>query len=55
MSIFKSEQMYMVEEYINLKDKDRKRQGEVSRIYRRMASQERIISEMRAFIHDCLD
>ena len=47
--------MYMVEEYLSLKEKEKERQNDLRKITHIMISQERIITELRAFVHDCLD
>ena len=55
MSIFKQEQMFMVEEYFILKVKDNKKSQELYKLSRLCEKQEKIISEMTCFVHDCLD
>ena len=55
MQVFKQEQMYMVEEYFILKWKDNKKQNYINKQSRLIQIQERIISEMTCFTHDCLD
>lgn len=55
MHIFKQEQMFMVEEYYTLKVKDNKKSKELYSLSRLCEKQERTISEMTCFVHDCLD
>lgn len=55
MRVFKQEQMYMVEEYFNLKKNESKAQMNLNKAQRTIERQERIILEMQTFYHDCLD
>ena len=55
MRVFKQEQMYMVEEYFLLKQKDSKNQIKMNKNSRMIQQQERIINDMQVFYHDCLD
>ena len=55
MRIFKQEQMFMVEEYFDLKQRDIKKESTIAKSYQVIKMQERIIQEITCFMHDCLD
>ena len=55
MRVFKQEQMYMVEEYFLLKQKDSKSQIKMNKQSRIIQQQERIINDLEVFYQDCLD
>lgn len=55
MEVFKQEQMYMVDEYYLLKQKDAKKEKMIAKQSRIIKHQERIIGDITCFVHDCLD
>lgn len=55
MKVFKQEQMHMVEEYYILKKEEAKKERTIQRLSRIMRQQERTISDITCFVHDCLD
>ena len=55
MKVFKQEQMYMVEEYYQLKQRDAKKEKTVNKQSRIINQQERVISDITCFLHECLD
>lgn len=55
MRIFKQEQMYMVEEYYTLKNREKQKMARIEKQNRIMIKQERLIAELTCFVHDCLD
>ena len=55
MRIFKQEQMFMVDEYYQLKQRDAKKEKSIYKLEKTIKRQERIISDLVCFMHECLD
>lgn len=55
MRVFKQEQMHIVEEFYNLKQRDLKKELIIYKQNKIINEQERIINEHTCFIHDCMD